>query len=119
MNIYSAACRSYCDLYAAGDPHPVSESSLLFCGKDHLFALGAVWHAALLAVLSNIVLSPLNTRELVLLDLTRLLDGLGHMTMALDPSDLWHVSISANKRLIILQLLPLARTLNAATRRGI
>lgn len=65
-------------------------------------------------MLPDVLLAPLDSVQLFSLDLARLLDALRHMALALDPSDLRHVRIPLDKRLIIFQLRSLTGTLDSA-----
>jgi hypothetical protein len=70
-------------------------------------------------MLANILLAPLDSRKLFILDLTSLLNGPWHVTLALDPFNLRHMRIPLDKSLIVLQLRPLAGTLDSTAVRGI
>lgn len=87
---------------------------LLGC-ENHLFTLAPARHSALLAMLPNILLSSFDGRKLLSLDLSCFIDGLRQMTMTLDSSDLRHMRVSLDQCLIVLELLPLACALDAAT----
>lgn len=67
----------------------------------------------------DVILTALNRRQFFSLDLRRLLDGLRHMTLALDSSDLGHVRVSINQSLVVLQLGPLTSTLDSTAVGGI
>lgn len=88
---------------------------LLLSRENHLFTLAPAWHSTLLAMLANILLSSFDGRKLLSLDIGCFLDGLRQMTMTLDSSDLRHMRVSVDQCLVVLELLPLARTLDAAT----
>ena len=60
----------------------------LLPSQNNLIALTATALELLLSVAALVLLAALDRLELLLLDLARLLDYLGHVPMALDASDL-------------------------------
>lgn len=64
-------------------------------------------------------MTTLNRRQFFSLDLRRLLDGLRHMTLALDSSDFGHVRVPINQSLVVFQLGPLTSTLDSTAVGGI
>jgi hypothetical protein len=74
----------------------ILQSLLLMC-QDHLLTLApSRWQSTLLAMLANILLTSLDSSKFFSLDLSRLLHGSWHMTLALDPSDLRHMRVPGN-----------------------
>ena len=75
--------------------------------------------SVLLGVPPDVILTTLNRRQFFSLNLRCLLNSLRHMTLALDSSDLGHVRVSVNQSLVVLQLGPLASTLDSTAVGGI
>ena len=63
--------------------------------------------------------TPLDSSKLFTLDLSRLLDLLWHVSVALDSSDLGHVRIPRFERLVILKCLAVARRFDVISMRGV
>lgn len=91
---------------------------LLFGRQNHLLSLSSLRHA-FLGVFPNILGSPFDSRKLLFLDLSRLLNGFRHMTVIFDSPNLWHVRVSADKRLIVFEFLTLSGAFNASSGRCI
>lgn len=68
--------------------------NLLLLGQNGLFSLASSLVKLLLGVFPLILLTPLDSLELLGLDLASLLDNLGSVSVSLDPPDLGHVSIA-------------------------
>lgn len=81
--------------------------------------MGLLWQSTLLSVSPNVILTPLDGSQFFPLDLRRLLNGLRHMTLALDSPDLRHMRVSVDQGLVVLQLRALASTLDPAAIRSI
>jgi len=64
--------------------------------KHHLLPLALSRHRALLTMLSDVFLLALDSTQLISLDVARLLDRLGHVSVSLDPLDLGHVRVSSD-----------------------
>lgn len=73
----------------------------------------------LLGVLPLVLLSPLDSLQLLGLDLAGLLDNLGDMSVSLDATDLRHMCISLCQGFAVLQCLSLLRGLDTTSFRGI
>lgn len=86
----------------------------LLSGQDHSLALALPRRKlALLGVLPDILLTPLNGIQFFSLNLTGLLNRLRHMALTPYPSDLRHMRVSLDQRLVIFQFRSLAGTLHS------
>lgn len=93
----------------------VEEEILLFIRQNHLLALVSLARqSTLLSVFPNVVLTPFDGRQLFTLDLRSLLNGLRHVALSFDPSDLRHMRVSVDEGLVVLQLRALSSTLDSA-----
>ena len=70
-------------------------------------------------MLALVLLAPLDGRQLVALDLARLLDNLGHVAVAPYAFDLGEVRVTLCERLVVLESLSLPRRLDGASLRGV
>lgn len=92
----------------------IMHMNLLFSCQNHLLSLGTLRHA-FLGVFPNIVHSSFDSRKLLLLDLSRFLDSLGHMAVILNSSDLRHVRVPPDKSLIVFEFLALLGAFDAGS----
>lgn len=94
-------------------------AQLLQLGQDGLLSLRLALLELLDGVFPLVLLPPLDGRKLLALDLGRLLDHLGQVSVAGDTLDLGHVGISLDQGFVVLERLSLLGRLDAAALRGI
>lgn len=90
-------------------------SLLIDLGQNHLLPLRLPPVLALARVLPFVLLSPLDRRQFLSLDLAGLLDDLGNMTMSLDASNLGHVAVPLDQRFVVFEGLTLLGRFDAAS----
>lgn len=101
-------------------PGRQDETPLFLVGQDHLLTLAAsLRQSILLGMLPHVLLASLKSIDLLSLDLTSLLDGSRHMTLASDSLDLGHVRVSLDQSLVVLELRALTGTLDSTAIRRI
>ena len=90
-------------------------SLLIDLGQYHLLPLRLPPLLALARVLPFVLLSPLDRRQFLSLDLAGLLDDLGKMTMSLDAPNLGHVAVPLDQRFVVFEGLTLLGGFDAAS----
>lgn len=93
--------------------------SLLFPCQNHFFSFVSPSLKLLLGMPTFVLLTPLDTLELLTLDLGSLLHNLGYVAMPLDAADLGHVPVALRQGLVVLEGLAVAGGLDAFSLRGI
>jgi len=84
-----------------------SRSCSFLYSKYHFLPFALAGHFAL-AMFSHILFLSLDRLEFFSFDLSSFLDSLWKVSVSFDPTDLWHMSISLDKSLVILELLSLS-----------
>jgi len=92
---------------------------LLLLGQNGLLPLALALLELLVRVLPLVLVAPLDGRQLLALDLARLLDDLGQVPVAPDALDLGHVRVPLHQGVVVLERLPLLGRLDPAPLRRV
>lgn len=94
---------------------PIADPFLLLFDQDGLLPLALALLVLLVRVLPLVLFSPLDGRQLLALDLARLLDHLGQVPVAADAADLGQVRVPVHQRAVVFERLPLLGRLDTAS----
>lgn len=87
--------------------------------QNHLLSLIPSSLKLFLCVTTLILLTSLDTLDLLSLDLTRLLEHLGHVAVTVDAADLGHVLVPLDQGVVVLEGLSLSGRLDTLSARGV
>ena len=76
-------------------------NGLLLRGNDHFLSFALPWYGTLLTMFPHILFPSLNGRKFFLFDLTCFLNSLRQMTVTSDSSNLGHMGVPPDQRLIV------------------